>query len=414
MITFFRCASRRRRSAYARILPALLFGCSATLATAQGVTIGGTASNETEGAGIFALFAGDRFNNFRSMQKFVPTSTLHAAKEPSDLGNNTASLSFTGDFLGKKTSVDEFVDASNTSALLVIKDGKIIYERYAHGDSVDSLHTSFSVAKSFVSALVGIAIAEGHIKSVDDPIRQYLPALTSKTYDDVTIRHVLTMSSGVQFNETYTDPESDINRMGIMTQKMSYLEYINTLERAHRPGTYNHYASINTQLLGILLVTVTGKSLTDYMQDKLWTPLGMEHNGMWVLDEQGYELAMGGLAASARDYARLGLLYLNEGKWGARQLVPRQWVHDSVTPDAPHLMPGKNPASSNPSGYGYQWWTPREWDGDFLARGIWGQNIYVHPGNGVVIVKLAADEKNFDKTIKLAYIDYLQDLAQSL
>lgn len=398
-----------------------LLACLSGLATgltphagAQGVTIGGTASNATDDTGMFAMFGGDRFNNFRNMQQFVPTSTLHKSTRPWDLGSSSDSLEFTGDFLGRKLSVDEFIDSSNTSALLVIHKGSVIFERYAHGDSASSLHTSFSVAKSFVSALVGVAIAEGHIKSVDDPIRRYLPTLTSPTFDGVTIRHVLQMASGTRFNETYTDPDSDINRMGIMTQKMSYLEYINTLEREHAPGTFNHYASINTQLLGILLVTVTGQSLTDYMQAKLWTPLGMEQNGLWVLDEQGYELAMGGLAASARDYAKLGLLYMNQGKHGDKQLVPAQWVKDSVTPDAPHLMPGDNPASTNPSGYGYQWWTPRDWDGDYLARGIWGQNIYVHPEKEVVIVKLAADEKNFDKTVKLAYIDYLQDLAQSL
>ncbi len=123
---------------------------------------------------------------------------------------------------------------------------------------------------------------------------------------------------------------------------------------------------------------------------------------------------MGGLAASARDYAKLGLLYLNDGMREGQRVLPEGWARESVTPDEPHLMPGDNPRSSNPSGYQYQWWTPRDWDGDFLARGIWGQNIYVHPGNRVVIVKLAADQKNFDPAFKLAYVDYLQDLGQSL
>ncbi len=391
-----------------------LLTCLTGPALAQGVTIGGTASAETEGDGLFAMFAGNRFENFRNMHKFVPTSRLEPSPAPWELGKSDQSLTYTGPFLGKPTSLEAFIEYSNTSALLVIKDGKLIYETYRHGDSRDSLHTSFSVAKSFVSALIGIAIADGHIQSVDDPIRKYLPALTSKTFDGVTIRHVLQMSSGTRFDETYTDPASDINRMGILTQTMSYLEYINTLAREHPPGTFNHYASINTQLLGILLVETTGKSLTEYMQSRLWDPLGMEHPALWTLDEQGYELAMGGLAASARDYAKLGLLYLNGGRRDDRQIIPAQWITDSVTPDAPHLMPGDNPASTNPSGYGYQWWTPRDWDGDFLARGIWGQTVYVHPKHRVVIVKLAADEKNFDKTIKLAYIDYLQDLAQSL
>jgi CubicO group peptidase (beta-lactamase class C family) len=270
------------------------------------------------------------------------------------------------------------------------------------------------MAKSFTSALLGIALGEGRIESLDDPIRKYLPELTSPTFDGVTIRHVLQMSSGIRFNEVYTDPASDINRMVGMVPPMTYLEYIDTLERDHEPGTFNHYASINTQLLGILLVRVTGESLTRYMTRHLWQPLGMEQKGLWTLDGQGIELAMGGLAACARDYAKLGLLYLQGGKRGERRLLPEGWAEESVAPDQPHLMPGDNPASSNPSGYMYQWWTPREWDGDFLARGIWGQNIYVHPGNRVVIVKLAADQKNFDPRYKLAYIDYLQALGQSL
>ena len=159
---------------------------------------------------------------------------------------------------------------------------------------------------------------------------------------------------------------------------------------------------------------VTGESITDFMTRELWHPLGMESPGLWTLDHEGQELAMGGLAASARDYAKLGLLYLHGGRRGDVRVLPEGWAEASVTPNQPHLMPGENPGSSNTAGYMYQWWTPRRPDGDFLARGIWGQNVYVHPRNGVVIVKLAADQKNFDPRFKLDYIDYLQALAQSL
>ena len=380
---------------------------------AQGVTIGGTPANG-EATGFSAMFAGDRFENFRNMDRFVPTSEMTPSAEPWHLGSNADSLEYTGEFLNETTTLQDFIALSNTSALLVLKDGKVIHETYAHGDSRESLHISFSMAKSFTSALLGIALGEGKIDSLDDPIRKYLPALTSATFDGVSIKHVLQMSSGTRFTEVYTDPESDINKMTTMVPPMSYIEYINTLEREHPPGTFNHYASINTQLLGILLVKVTGESLTDYMSSRLWHPIGMEHRGLWTLDEQGYELAMGGLAATARDYARLGLLYLNGGMREDRRILPKGWVEASVTPNEPHLMPGENPQSSSISGYQYQWWTPSAWDGDYLARGIWGQNIYVHPGNRVVIVKLAADQKNFDPKFKLAYVDYLQDLAQSL
>jgi CubicO group peptidase (beta-lactamase class C family) len=387
----------------------------ASIAFAGAVTIGGTPGDgEGDADGLTAMFAGDRFENFRHMDRFVPTSEMSPSSDPWDLGPNRDAIRFSGPFRGEPTSLEEFIALSKTSAFLVIKDGVVLYERYAHGDSRESLHTSFSVAKSFTSALVGIALAEGRIDDLDDPIRRYLPELTSATFDGVTVRHVLQMSSGVRFDEDYRDPASDINRMVGMVPPMTYLEYINTLGRDHAPGTFNHYASINTQLLGLLLVRVTGESLTDYMTRRLWHPLGMEQKGLWTLDATGVELAMGGLAASARDYAKLGLLYLNGGRRGDVQVLPAGWAEESVTPDAPHLMPGANPGSSNTAGYMYQWWTPRSWDGDFLARGIWGQNVYVHPGNRVVIVKLAADEKNFDPEFKLAYVDYLQVLGQSL
>ena len=384
------------------------------MSQADSVTIGGTPANDKAARGFSAMFTGDRFENFRHVERFTPVATMPASPQPWNLGANRNTLSYRGQFMGEQKTLAEFIELSNTSALLVIKNGEVVHESYRHGDSATSLHASFSVAKSFTSALLGIALGEGLIDSLDDPIRKYLPELTSDSFDGVSIKHVLQMSSGVEFSEVYTDPESDINRMTREVPPLTYLAFINSLDRAHPPGTYNHYASINTQLLGILLIRVADKTLTEYMIEKLWHPLGMEQRGLWVLDEEGIELSMGGMAASARDYAKLGLLYLNDGKRGTTRILPEDWVQQSVTPDAPHLLPGENPRSSNVSGYQYQWWTPRDWDGDYLARGIWGQNIYVHPGNNVVIVKLAADQKNFDANFKLAYIDYLQDMAQSM
>ena len=146
---------------------------------AQGTTIGGTAS-EGEVRGFMAMFTGDLFDNFRHMERFVPVSEMSASTEPRDLGPNRDSLNYRGDFRGRATTLEEFIELSNSSALIVIKNGEVVYERYAHGNSADSLHTSFSVAKSFTSALLGIALHEGRIKSLDDPIRNYLPELTSE------------------------------------------------------------------------------------------------------------------------------------------------------------------------------------------------------------------------------------------
>lgn len=360
-----------------------------------------------------SMFKGDLFDNFRNFRRYGKTSVIEKGKAIA-IPSAERQLIFSADLMGEPTELDAFLEKSNTSAFLVLKDGVMIYERYFHGDSVESRHMSFSVAKSFVSALVGAALADGYIKSIDEPIQKYLPELDSTTFDGVTIKHVLQMSSGIRFNEDYTDPNSDINKMVGAVQKMSYLDYINTLEREHPPGTYNHYASVNPQLLGILLIRVTGESLTEYTAEKLWKPLGMEETGYWRIDDQGFELAMGGLAATARDYARLGLLFLNKGKVGGRQVLAESWVKDSVVPNEPHLMPGENPDSSSNFGYQYQWWMPPKYDGDFLARGIWGQNIYVHPGNGVVVVKMAADPNNFDEAHRDAYVNYIQALAQSL
>ncbi len=381
--------------------------------TAQSVTIGGTPSNGPS-ADFMSMFTGDLYTNFRHMERFAPVSTMPPSPNPWKLNSVPTEINFAANFLGQQTTLEKFLAISNTSSFLILKNGEIIFEEYRHGDSKNSTHVSFSVAKSFISTLIGIALEERLISDLSDPIKKYLPELTSKTFEDVTVKHVLQMSSGVRFNETYTDPNSDINKMGLLVMEMSYLEYINTLQREHEPGTYNHYASINTQLLGILLARVTGRSLTEYMVEKFWHPIGMENPGLWVLDEQGYELAMGGMSASARDYAKLGLLFLNEGKRGKTRIIGSEWINEATTPTESHLLPGNNTQSSNTAGYQYQWWTPRNWDDDFLARGIWGQTIYIHPKNRVVIVKLAADQKNFDTKIKLAYIDYLQELGQSL
>ncbi len=390
------------------------------LFSASAFVYGGTISGDTSDTGLgsdaektLSMFSGDLYDNFRNFRRYGETSVI-ATGEVIPIPHRQQELEFSAQLLGQKTNLIGFIKFSNTSAFLVLKDGEIIFEQYFHGDSAESRHMSFSVAKSFVSALVGVALAEGKIDSIDDPIQKYLPELDSSTFDGVTIKHILQMASGLKFNEDYTDPNSDINKMVSAVQTMSYLQYINTLEREHQPGTYNHYASVNPQLLGILLIRVTGKSLTDYSAEKLWKPLGMEKSGYWRLDGQGLELAMGGLAATARDYARLGLLYLNKGRVGDRQVIPESWVNDSVIPNEPHLMPGKNPKSSSTFGYQYQWWMPPKYDGDFLARGIWGQNIYVHPRNRVVIIKLSADPKNFDSAYKDVYVNYIQELAQSL
>lgn len=300
---------------------------------------------------------------------------------------------------GQSLNLQDFLVDSGTTGLMVIKDGEIRFEQYYNGNSEDQQHISFSVAKSFVSALIGIAIAEGKIKSIEQPITDYVPELFDTGYDKVRIKDILQMSSGVKFNEDYGDFYSDINRFSRATAFGTSLdEFSASLIREREPGTYHHYVSIDTQVLGMLLTRATGRSLSDYLQEKIWQPLGMEYQAFWLRDDAGMELALGGLNVSLRDYAKLGWLYLNKGKWNDKQIVPRQWVIDSTTPDAPHLMPGiNNPASSSSYGYGYQWWIPLGADDEFVAQGIYNQYIYVDPDQHLVIVKTSANHRYNNK-----------------
>ena len=248
-----------------------------------------------------------------------------------------------------------------------------------------------SVAKSFISALIGIAIDQGYIKSIDDSVTEYVPQLKNSAYNNVRIKDILQMSSGAAWNEDYSDPNSDINRSAmILATGGSLDEFTSSLKNELMPGTFNRYNSTDTQVLGMLIRESTGSSVTEYMQEMLWSPLGAENNAYWLLDSENMELVYAGLNATARDYAKLGELYRLEGNINGKQIVPSSWISASINPDAPHLMPGDNPLSDFPLGYGYQWWIPDN-SGDFSAIGVYNQFIYVSPKNNMVIVKLSAN-----------------------
>jgi CubicO group peptidase (beta-lactamase class C family) len=240
-----------------------------------------------------------------------------------------------------------------------------------------------------------VAIHEGKIASIDDQLTKYAPELKGSGYDGVTIKNALQMSSGVGWNEDYSDQNSDIARFGrTLAFGGSMVEFAKTLKQARTPGTYNLYNSMDAQVLGLVLKNATGETPSDYLSEKIWSKIGAEHDAYWVLDDSGNELAAGGVNVTARDYARFGLLYLHEGKWNGEQLVPTAWVKASHTPDAPYLMPGENKNKSETSGgmgYGYLWWVPTKVDGPYSAIGIYNQFIYVDPAHDLVIVKTSAN-----------------------
>ncbi|MGH0033832.1 MAG: serine hydrolase domain-containing protein [Myxococcota bacterium] len=340
-----------------------------------------------------SLFTGaEQYEAFARIPEIYPTSRMPAAATPHSFPEGEPiSLPESFDYAGATVDTQTFLAETDTSALLVLEDGRVRYERYMLTGGRDVGWLSMSVAKSFVSAAVGIAVEEGHIRSIEEPITAYVPRLAGSAYDGVRIKDILQMSSGARWNEDYSDPESDINRFGrIMALGGSMDEFAATLEREHEPGTLNHYNSTDTQVLGMLLVAATGRSVADYMAEKLWQPLGMESDGHWIVDSEGMELVFGGLNATARDYAKLGELYRLGGRWNGEQIVPEAWVHASVTPDAPHLTPESKADDPFPVGYGYQWWIPAGDEGEFSAIGVYNQFIFVNPSRDLVVVKLSA------------------------
>lgn len=346
------------------------------------------------------LFSGRRqTETFGRLAEIFPVTTMRASPRPRPFPRGKPlALPQHYEHDGTTRSTLDFLTGTDTVALLVIEDGRMRFEQYWLTGSPTTQWTSMSVAKSFTSALVGIAQAEGLIGSVDEDIAAYLPELRGSAYDGARIRDVLQMSSGARWNEDYSDPESDMNRfIAVFAHGGSFDSLPPTMQRQRAPGTFNQYNSIDTHVLGMLVKRVTGQPIRDYMEEKLWHPLGMEDDGHWLVDSDGMEMAFGGLQATARDFAKLGELYRNGGVWDGRRILPRAWIEASVTPDAPHLVPGKRDNSDSAFGYGYQFWLPDGHEGEFSAIGVYNQFVYVNPARRLVIVKLSASP-NYGQT----------------
>lgn len=332
--------------------------------------------------------------NFKHATSIYPYTTVQKAPSPTTFADAATPIKLPSSFVAEGVSVDTqaHLAATSTDAFLVLHDGKLVYENYTNQFTEQDHHLSWSMCKSVISTLVGIAVDEGKIKSIEQPVTEYVPELLGTGYDHVRIKDVLQMSSGVAFNENYADFNSDINVFGrYFALGTPLVDFVKRLKRERTPGTFNHYVSMDTQVLGMLLTKSTGQTITQYMHDKLWSKIGSESDAYWLLDSSDMEFAFGGLNATARDYAKLGQLYLQKGNWQGQQIVSKAWIKASLTPDAPHLMPGKRDSALLKDGYGYQWWIPFGTTGDFVARGIYGQYIFVDPNHNTVIVKLSSD-----------------------
>ena len=281
-----------------------------------------------------------------------------------------------------KLDVDAYMAGQRSAALLVVHQGKLRLERYGLGFDGAGRWSSFSVAKSFTSTLLGAAVKDGFIQSLDDKVSVYIPELKGSAYDDVSVRQLLTMTSGVQWNEDYADPNSDVAKFNNHQPEPgveALVSYMRQLPRAAPPGTRWHYSTGETNLVGTLVQRATKKPLATYLAEKVWGPAGMEQQATWILSKTGKEIGGCCVQASPRDYARMGLFILNGAKVNGQSIVPDDWWAQATTKRADIGLPGR--------GYGYQWWTYD--DGSYAARGIFGQGIFIDPQRQLVIVSNA-------------------------
>lgn len=372
--------------------------------------------------GQLGLFTGvPQSENFGNFKNLLPNKEMPASTVPQPWSRGPA-FELPETFVSSDESVGtaQFLAESETSALLVLQDGAVRYEEYWLTGGRDVQWISMSVAKSIISALVGIAVSEGSIRSVDDPITNYIDVAPGSAFDGVRIRDVLQMSSGARWNEAYDDPSSEVFRLmaALAPPGGSLNHFVENMAPEYRPGTVCRYNSGDTQVLGSLLRAATGRSVADYMHEKLVEPLGFMRPGYWLVDPEGTELSFAGVNLVPGDFARIGELYRLGGTWHGTQLVPQEWVRASTTVDSPVREAGQVLLGGNPVGigYGYQWWIPSGERAAFTAIGVYNQYVYVDPLSRSTIVKLSATRRFSDPQEPTSgqHFDFFQAMAEAL
>ena len=339
-----------------------------------------------------SLFNADKIvRNFSNMEEAFLHHDLEIGS-PEQWQEEIKTLPETVFLKGREHRLSDVLEELDTTALVIIQDGKLIHESYYQGTARDDLRISWSVAKSFMSGLYGEPINEGLI-DISRPVDDYVPDLKGSAYAGVTLENILNMSSGVRFNEDYLDQSSDINKMGrVIALGGSMDDYAASLNaRQYEPGAQWQYVSIDTHVAAMALRQVTGKSLHQLWEETYGANLGMGLAPYYLVDGEDTAFALGGLNLRTRDYAKFGQLFLQKGAWDGRQIIPSDWVAASTRDHAPDTHPIRG------TGYGYQWWVPMPQSGpnagDFFAVGIYGQYIYVNPSANLVIAKNAADRE---------------------
>jgi len=315
-------------------------------------------------------------DNFYEPTAFFPAHTIQKSSTPYQFTKGTQVTLPNFSYKGKLHTAENYIDSAFVNGLVITKNDQLIFEKYYNDNSENTTHISWSVAKSFVSVLLGIAIEEGYIKSINETVEQYLPQLKGSGYEGVKIVDVLQMSSGVGFNEDYGDFWSDINRWS----------------RGFALGESQD--AFAASLKRMLVVQTTGKTLSDYMQKKLWEPLGAEFEAQWICDDEDMEIAFGGLNVALRDYLKFGLMVCNDGLFNGNQIVSKKWLEESRRVEKEHL---RKIADGGTTDYGYQWWLPVGDGSEVVARGHSGQYIYINLKSKTVVAQNSANIYNNDK-----------------
>lgn len=351
------------------------------------------------GAGVLTWTPEQQEWGYKNMEKVNPSRVIKRGAVVRALPRAAVQIEpkFAAD--GESYDTASYMRAYRASGVLVIKDGKIILERYGLGRGPHDRWTSFSVAKSITSTLIGAAIKDGKIKGLDDPVTAYIPELEGSAYEGVTVRHLITMTSGVKWNENYSDPNSDVAKEGLTQMEPGVnpvVSYMRRLPREAAPGSKFVYKTGETDLAGILLSNAVGEPLAQYLSEKIWRPYGMEQDGIWSEDLAGHERGGCCMSMTLRDYGRFALFTMDQGKSGAGHVLPEGWMQDAT----------REHVSEPP--YGYFWWlTP----GGYEAEGIFGQSVSVFPGEHLVVVINSAWPAAWDRriaSVRRAYIDAIR------
>lgn len=326
-----------------------------------------------------------RVGAFSNFENLVPSRIIAAPQSPSPLGRAVSEPSFRYTHIGKSLTLDQYLDAQPVTGFLIAWGDRILVERYQYGRTDKQRLTSFSMAKTVIALLIGIAVSEGAINSVNDLAEVYVPGLKGAEFGRTPIKALLQMTSGVSFREEYSNLDSDVYTLANLTLgqdpggSLAALPRFNT--RLAPPGQRFSYSSAESLVLGLVLAGATGRTVSDYASEKLWRPLGAEADATWAIDATGQEITFAYVSATLRDWARLGLMLAHGGVWQGKTIIPRAWLLESTEPGSPF------------PGYGYQVWLPH-WNlpSDrrlFALRGVRGQWVIVDPETKLVLVQTA-------------------------